>query len=694
SDLALTSQGGIVLGTGSASGDISIRTQPTGSTGARPDVTIDALTAGRDIDLEAGALTLGTLVSGRDTRLAADAGISLASAQAGDDFVANSGASFAADQIRTTGLGQDVSETGYGAGDGSNIRVTAAGPLRLDDGAAIGRIELAATGANGRIDSDALLTAATLTASASGPIALNDVAVVNSLSLTTASSISGRTFSSQGAISLDGGTGASLGQGNAGTDLRITGAGPLSLTSGTAGNDIVVQSRAPSGGGTSPLPSATLGTLSAGRDLLVSAGALGLTSGTAGRDVRLAGSSIQLGQAQAGDDFQASTGGTFSGDRITATGLGPDSEAGYGTLAGSNVVVSAGGALSVADASAPGRITLGSATSTITSTGLLAARSLAAQAAGDLLLADVDVIASLSLGATGGSIRGDAFTSDGSISLNARDGVTLATGDAASTLSIVAGQAIALGTVRSGTNMQLRTSATTNAPTEPADAARTITAGTVQVGSNLLADAAGSISLGTLSAGQSASVQSARSITVTTAQAGTDLSLNAVESIDAGTATAGRDLELITDIGIDTSRVASRSVTVGNARAGDDLVLAAFGAVDAGTLETTGLGQDGTDLGQYPDFPGATVLVIGERGVRLGSVIAAGDVLLNNIAETRGAFSSDASGGVSAETILSGGNINIFNQGSGVLLGTAEAAGNFTSMSGSIGSLLGGFEAT
>jgi hypothetical protein len=89
SDLALTSQGGIVLGTGSASGDISIRTQPTGSSGARPDVTIDALTAGRDIDLEAGALTLGTLVSGRDTSLAADTVISLASAQAGDDFVAN-----------------------------------------------------------------------------------------------------------------------------------------------------------------------------------------------------------------------------------------------------------------------------------------------------------------------------------------------------------------------------------------------------------------------------------------------------------------------------------------------------------------------------------------------------------------------------------------------------------------------------
>jgi hypothetical protein len=41
-------------------------------------------------------------------------------------------------------------------------------------------------------------------------MALNDVTVVNSLSLTTASSISGRTFSSQGAISLDGGTGVSL----------------------------------------------------------------------------------------------------------------------------------------------------------------------------------------------------------------------------------------------------------------------------------------------------------------------------------------------------------------------------------------------------------------------------------------------------------------------------------------------------
>jgi filamentous hemagglutinin family protein len=653
------------------------------------------VTAGRDVRVTAGGvLSLTNATAGEDIRLTGST-VNVGFAQAGDDFIARAqGGNFSATRIITTGLGPDE-EAGSAGAAGSSLDVRSAGAIFLTDASVANRINLQAQG--GAINSGGLITANFLLANALSSILLNDVTVASTLDLAaTNGAISGDSFvSTGGSINLAARDGITLASANAATDLSLSASGAIALPSGTAGRDISVSASVPSGS-TAARPDAQLGTLTAGRDIIVDAGAIPLGTATAGRDIRLSGSNgITLTSATAGDDFVANSGTGFAAGQITTTGLGADlPESGYGAGDGSNIqIAAANGPLSLANGNAANGIALSSQSGAITSTGLLAGRSLIAQAAESLVLNDVDVIDSLSLSATGGSISGDRFESDGSISLDARDDVMLAALQAASTLDVVAGRAITLGTAEAGSDMLLRTSATINGATEPLDAARTITATSLNAGGNLVADAAGTISLGTLTAGQSANVQSARSITVTTAQAGLDLGLTGVESIDVQQAVAGRDLELLTDVGNDTSRVAPRSVNVTSAQAGDDLVLSAFGTVQAGTLTTTGLGQDGTDLRQYPNLPGAGVLIISERGTSIDSIAATGDILIQNIAETRGSFRSDGSGGVDVETLQSGANIAIFNSNSGVTLGTAEAAGSFSSSSGSLGDQIGGFTA-
>ncbi len=92
----------------------------------------------------------------------------------------------------------------------------------------------------------------------------------------------------------------------------------------------------------------------AGRDISLTAGVnktATLGSGTAGRDVTLSGGTVQvITQAQAGDDIVAvASTGSVAATQLTATGLGPDSEAssevmptvGVTGLAVSNIVVEA-----------------------------------------------------------------------------------------------------------------------------------------------------------------------------------------------------------------------------------------------------------------------------------------------------------------------------------------------------------------
>jgi hypothetical protein len=681
--ISLTSDAGdIVAGTLAASGDILAQTTAGTITGT-------GLTAGRDLLLRASG---------------AQGDISVLSGTAGRDFIANGAGAVT---IASGTAGRDLAAA------------SSEGAVTLANGQAGGVVRLDAAGS---VISEGRISAQQLLATAGTDILLGDVTTIASLALNAAGGrIAGDQFTSStgvislaaaqgvilasadgGDIDIDGGSvGVSLGSGAADRSIRLaSAAGPVTAATLSAGGRIEIAS-----GGAANLTAATAGSdldiaaagavtadsltaggaLSAGSISIRSGGILSVDRASAGRDIRFAATDISLDTAEAGDDFQASSSGTFTGRRVATTGLGEDtSETGDGPD-GSNIRIAAGGALALADAAAAGRITLGSQAGTISSTGLLTGRSLNAQSAGNLDLTDVNVTTDLLLTADGGSIGGNSFASTaGAIALDARDAITLASADAAGAGSFVAGQAITLGTARTGADLRIQTSATDSAATEAPDAARTISADALTAGGNLLVDAAGAVTFGTLAIGGSGDVQSARTVTVRTAIAGTDLLLNAVESITADQATAGRDLELVTDIGLDTSRTAPRSVTVGTAQAGDDLILAAFGRVEAGMLTTTGRGADGSGL-QYPDLPGAGVLVISEAGTRIGSIAAHGDILLNNIGETRGAFISTGSGGIAVETIRSGGDVNLFNDGSGVTLGTAEAAGSFTSRSGALG---------
>jgi hypothetical protein len=86
--------------------------------------------AGRDLLVNAQSIALANGTAGRDIRLLGSDAITVTTAQAGDDFIARSSNGTASiGAVATTGLGEDAIEAGYGsiAGDGSNIRITAAG---------------------------------------------------------------------------------------------------------------------------------------------------------------------------------------------------------------------------------------------------------------------------------------------------------------------------------------------------------------------------------------------------------------------------------------------------------------------------------------------------------------------------------------------------------------------------------------
>ncbi len=627
------------------------------------DITSTGLLQANDLVAQAAqSLLLNDVLVSADLDLSATGGVI-----AGDSFRSSGGAILLDSR---DGIALANAQTG------TDLRLASGGAIALGAGTA-GQDSDVRTGARPGSASAGALAIELGTVTAGRDLSVNSAGALDLTAANTARSIQLNSIGTLQAATL-----------TAGGDLRVNSAGAIEIAQAEAAG--LVDGNA---GGALTIERATAGTdlrLSAGESLaatmLQSDGTLSLNSlQTLTVETNLAGSSAAFNAA--GDVAIASiTAGTaLSGNTSGRAAIA-------NAVAGTDAALNAGLDLDIGSAQAGGQLRLSSG-QTVSSTGLLQADSLLANAGRDLDLNDVDVVASLALQASGGRITGESFTSDGLIALNARDSITLASADAASTGSFVAGQAIALGTVATGGDLRIRTSASTNGATEAPDAARTISADTVTAGGNLLADAAGNVSFGTLRVGASGSVQSARSITVGTAAAGTDLSLNAVEGVAASQATAGRDLELVTDIGFDTTRIAPRSVTVGTAQAGDDLVLAAFGRVEAGALRTTGRGDDGTDLGQYPNLTGAGVLIISETGTQIASIDSASDVFLNNIAETRGAFRSDGSGGIAVDTIRAGGSIALFNSNSGVTLGTAEAANSFTSRSGALGTVLGEFTA-
>jgi hypothetical protein len=135
SSLNLGAGGAIRLDRGRAGSDIVVTTQT--AEGIRPAADLGTLEAGRDIRVAAGNLPRGTFTAGRDIRLDASS-ITLIAAEAGDDFVAVTSGGFSAGQVRTTGTGQDVSETAMVAETAatSGLPARAASPPTLSPPAA------------------------------------------------------------------------------------------------------------------------------------------------------------------------------------------------------------------------------------------------------------------------------------------------------------------------------------------------------------------------------------------------------------------------------------------------------------------------------------------------------------------------------------------------------------------------------
>lgn len=327
-DIALNASDAVTLAQADSGGTISVV--------AGGPATLGTFVAVGDIAATASAINFTSATAGRDVTLGATGNIVLASARAGDDVVANAGGTFTGGTVTVTGAGAD-SEAGAGALAGRNIVVRSTGDLRLDTGTSPGLIDLASAG--GSLLSSGTLTANRLLASAPRNYALNNVAVVQPLSLVTANgTIGGNTFTSGGDITLnasgavtvatadsggrllvDSGATASLGTARAAGDVDVGGAQVL-LASATAGRDVLVDSTG----------AIDVGTATATRNFVANGGA-------GGEFTNLTAASIAIGLAGT-----ARFDGSVAAPAIAVTSADIDIAAGsFGNAATQNVALAA-----------------------------------------------------------------------------------------------------------------------------------------------------------------------------------------------------------------------------------------------------------------------------------------------------------------------------------------------------------------
>ena len=378
----IDSVGAVDAGTLNAAGSVEV--DPT-------NIDIDSVTAGGDIDLQAsGDITVGF-------------------AQAGDDFTANAGGAFDGGTINAGGGSDNESDNLLSPLAGNNIDVDAGTDLRLDNGDAANAIRL--TSNTTSVLSAGLLNAGT------------DVELTAPVAIDITNASAGRF------IDLNAGALVDASALDAGDDILVSSDDDVTISAADSGGSILIGA-----GGV-----ANLGTLTAVDDIIVDPISIFLASATAGGDITLdASQDITVGFAQAGDDFFATAGTTFTGTTLIALGL-KDSELGSGPFGGGNIVVDAGGDLRVDNGTAPDDIRLTSTGGSIRSSGTLTANRLIASSPLNILLNDVFVTVTLDLSTLGGSIAGNSFNSDGDIFIDASGTVTLGTANSGGDIIIDAG---------------------------------------------------------------------------------------------------------------------------------------------------------------------------------------------------------------------------------------------------------------
>jgi hypothetical protein len=436
-------------------------------------------------------------------------------------------------------------------------------------------------------------------------------------------------------------------------------------------------------------------------------GSLNAGAMSAGDSVRLlGGGTISTG---------ALVGGTFDGAGVTGY-LGSVGAATFGNVSVGDVTarndiglasgasVVAGNLIAGRDAGvlAVGDITIGTVTNPgvfyISNASILASLGITEPALEDIptILAATPVatggdltIGTLSTGSSiapvGGDITIGTLISTDAITFDAANSFTVGTVTSDADITINAGRAITVGTGTAAGNITLASAPSGNARFALPDAARTITAGSLDAGGNVDVNAQGAIDIGSADAGGRMLVVSATTVAVDTASAAGDILLDGAASITVGTVIGQRDVELVTDIrGGDTDLTLPRSINVDSAEAGDDLVVAAFGSVTAGSLTSNGTGQDGTTglHGSYTDVAGSNVLVIGEKGVNIDSIDAAAGVRAVNVAEVRnGVQISDGSGGITIDSLVADADVQISSAASAVTVNSVQVNGAVSAQS-------------
>jgi filamentous hemagglutinin family protein len=711
----------------------------------------------------AGTADIGSADSASDLFVNAAGNIVIGSATAADDILVTSDGGTASVASATT-LGEFDTESGYGSDAGTNIRITALGDARLDNGTTPGSIIL--TSSEGSVRSGGLLDAQSLSANAAQDIALTDVLVRDSLFLSANGSVTGRDFTSDGDISLFAGGDIALtgtaeaggeifasaqnvslagavtngtftgGEGGSGitvfaddqasietadsasfisvrsrgfsggslvsaneTDIRALGGegGPgtgIDVDAVSAGSFVNLEADAgatagsltASGGGVfvSAGGAAILGSLLASSDIAVSADSISLTSGTAARDIVLeANGAIGVTAAEAGDDFEAtSASGSFTGGTITTTGLGEDaSESGYGPGDGSNILVDAAGSIRLDNGSAPDRISLTARNGRIDSAGLIETTQFDASATSDIALTDVDVVNDLMLATTGGSISGRSLASEGDVNLDANGNVTVQEARAGDDISIFAGgtalvgaaSAPGTGTDSEGDGFNIDVEAVGNVSFGSAETVGNLRlvsqeggilrlgapeANLIEAGGNVFVSAAFDLNLSAVNAGGDIALASQGAIDTGSLAAGDDLSLDAGGALSVDAATAGGELFA------QGSSIEFGSVVIGGALNLDTPGALVLGTASAGSID----GSGSTITAGTLTTPGSITLSATSGEASVGTALAGSDIAISGASVTL----ADGTAGRDIR-LASAGDIDV---------GSARAGDDFTAESG------------
>nr|WP_295658888.1 hypothetical protein [Polymorphobacter sp.] len=690
------------------------------------DVMIENATvdAGLTLASKAGAVSLGTLTVGTGTP-------SMTPAQVAAIDLKLSGAT-----------GATLGTLAAAANRIRDITVATSGGAASITGSAGARDDIVVASATGAASANSLSFVGAASDSEAG-VATVAATDANGVALADPYHLGGATITGLAGrnIVVSGATGASLGTvttaatGGLG-DVRVTtAAGPATLNlvnTGGAGLParVIVATRNGAATGT---------TLNASGDIIVDAtlGSATLTTGNAGRDAIVVGPTVSIGTLTAGDDIVAvATAGTLTAGILTATGANagdaiatifradgspiadPVAGGAVGGLTGGNVVALASGNLTVTTASAPGLVRLASLNgttmvttitggdvfltgfgvvagtvtagrdATIVSTGsdisiatVVAARDLVLNSANDIVVgglssaggnATLTAVRDISLGATA---TGDALDTIGNATLTSgRDIVVAQRTSAGAGLSATAGGAATFAGTASGGTTSLATQANL-----------ILTADAAAGGAMTLASAAGSITAPNVS-GNGITIAAANAATITGAATSTGALTATGGSLAFGSISTALDATLHAT-GLIT--VTGATVTGGALTATSDTAGIRTGAVTTGgpATITASNASNGAIVLASLGTAGAATLVAGQSIEVTGAATSTG-ALTATAANGSLKFGSIAAGGAAtlrARTALtvaglakSGGALDALSSAGALSLGSTQAATTLT----------------